>query len=314
MSPSQRMELIDRDSSEISISRQCSLLGVHRSGLYRDRLSGEDAYNRELMQKIDQQYLEMPCYGSRKMTAWLQQEGYQVNRKRVQRLMRLMGIEAIYQKPNTSRPNPEHKIYPYLLKGMKIDRPNQVWATDITYIPMPSGFLYLVAIIDWFSRKVLSWRLSNTMEADFCVEALNEALVMFDKPEIFNSDQGSQFTSQAFTGVLKNHGVKISMDGRGRFLDNIFVERLWRSLKYENVYLYAYATGSEAKRGIGEWFSKYNSIRLHEALDYRTPDQVYMGQDINEDQQEPKKQKYKDLPFGLDFSRHDKIYHPVIVT
>jgi putative transposase len=311
MSCSQRMELVDKESPEISISRQCSLLGVHRSGLYRDRSSGENAYNRELMQLIDQQYLDMPCYGSRKMTAWLRQVGSQVNRKRIQRLMRLMGIEAIYQKPNTSKPHPEHKIYPYLLRGMKIDRPNQVWAADITYIPMPKGFLYLVAIIDWFSRKVLSWRLSNTMEADFCVEALNEALIMFDKPEIFNTDQGSQFTSQAFTGVLKSHGVKISMDGRGRFVDNIFVERLWRSLKYENVYLHAYATGSEAKRGVGEWFRKYNSIRLHEALGYRTPDQVYVGLDIEDNQLVPTKQKYNGLPFGQDFFRHSKIYHPV---
>lgn len=277
MSHAHRMQLVERNNSEISLLRQCALLGVHRSGLYRDRRGEEEAYNQELMHQIDRQYLEMPCYGSRKMTAWLQQEGYPVNRKRVQRLMRLMGIEAIYQKPNTSKPQPEHRVYPYLLRGIEIDRPNQVWATDITYIPMPKGFLYLVAIMDWYSRKVLSWRLSNTMDVDFCVEALEKALAMYDNPEIFNTDQGSQFTSEAFTGVLKAHDVKISMDGRGRFVDNIFVERLWRSLKYENVYLNAYATGSEAKQGIGEWFIKYNAVRLHEALGYQTPDRIFAG-------------------------------------
>ncbi len=197
--------MVERQNAEISLSRQCMLLGVHRSGLYREHSDEETATNLDLMRLIDQQYLDMPCYGSRKMTAWLQQEGYPVNRKRVQRLMRLMGIEAIYQKPNSSKPHPEHRVYPYLLNGLTIDRPNQVWATDITYIPMPKGFLYLVVIMDWYSRKVLSWRLSNTMDVDFCVEALEEAHVMYGKPEIFNSDQGSQFTSDAFTGVLKSH-------------------------------------------------------------------------------------------------------------
>ena len=281
MSHTQRMELVERENQEISILRQCALLGVHRSGLYRNHSDEEEAANLKLMRLIDQQYLDMPCYGSRKMTAWLRQEGYMVNRKRVQRLMRLMGIEAIYQKPNTSKPHPEHRIYPYLLRGVTIDRPNQVWATDISYIPMPRGFLYLVAIMDWYSRKVLSWRLSNTMETGFCIEALEDALAKYGQPEIFNTDQGSQFTSEAFTGVLKSHDVKISMDGRGRFVDNIFVERLWRSLKYENVYLNAYATGSEARHGIGEWFMKYNAIRLHESLGYRTPDQVYAGINLN---------------------------------
>jgi putative transposase len=227
---------------------------------------------------IDRQFLEMPYYGSRKMQAWLRQEGY--GRKRVQRLMRKMGLQAIYRRPNTSKPHPEHRIYPYLLRGLKIDRPNQVWAADITYIPMPKGFLYLVAIMDWHSRKILAWRLSNTMETDFCVEALEEALARFGTPEIFNTDQGSPFTSNAFTATLESHGVRISMDGRGRFLDNIFVERLWRSLKYENIYLHAYTTGSEVRQGLGKWVHQYNGQRLHQALGYRTPDQVYGGETV----------------------------------
>ena len=189
--------------------------------------------------------------------------------------MRKLGLQAIYQKPNTSKPHPEHQTYPYLLRGLKINRPNHVWAADITYIPMPKGFLYLVAIMDRHSRKVLSWRLSNSMDAEFCVEALEEALARFGKPEIFNTGQGSQFTSTAFTTTLESNGIRISMDGRGRFLDNIFVERLWRSLKYENVYLHAYAIGTEARQGIGKWFRQYNSQRLHQSLRYQTPDHVY---------------------------------------
>jgi len=189
--------------------------------------------------------------------------------------MRQMGLQVIWQKPNTSKPNPEHKVYPYLLRGLTIERPNQVWATDITYIPMPKGFFYLVAIMDWHSRKVLSWRLSNTMDAIFCVEALEEALALYGRPEIFNSDQGAQFTSTAFTGVLEAAGVRISMDGKGRCMDNVFVERLWRSLKYEDIYLRAYATGSEARLGIGRWIAGYNTTRPHQALGYRTPDEVY---------------------------------------
>ena len=220
---------------------------------------------------IDRQFLETPYYGSRKMTAWLRREGHIVNRKR--RLMRQMGLQVIWQKPNTSKPNPEHKVYPYLLRGLTIE--HQVWATDITYIPMPRGFFYLVAIMDWHSRKVLSWRLSNTMDAIFCVEALEEALALYGRPEIFNSDQGAQFTSTAFTGVLEAAGVRISMDGKGRCMDNVFVERLWRSLKYEDIYLRAYATGSEARLGIGRWIAGYNTTRPHQALGYRTPDEVY---------------------------------------
>ena len=277
MSRPQRLGLVERTSKVLSISRQCSLLGVSRSSIYRERQGEESPHNQALMARIDRLFLEMPYYGSRKIRKALRLEGYPVGRKRVQRLMRKLGLQAIYQKPNTSKPHPEHRIYPYLLRGLKIDRPNQVWATDITYIPMPRGFLYLVAIIDWYSRKVLSWRLSNTMEADFCVEALEEALALHGAPGIFNTDQGSQFTSTAFTDVLKDHGVRISMDGRGRFLDNIFVERLWRSLKYENVYLHAYATGSEARRGIGRWLRQYNTRRLHQALGYLTPDRVYFA-------------------------------------
>jgi putative transposase len=280
MSRASRLNLVDRQGKVLSVSAQCGLLSVNRSSVYRVRVEVENDLNHELMKEIDRQFLEMPFYGSRKMTAWLRQKGYPVNRKRVQRLMRKMGIEAIYQKPKTSLPHPEHRIYPYLLRGLKIDRPNQVWAADITYIPMPRGFLYLVAIMDWHSRKVLAWRLSNTMEADFCVEALEDALGRFGKPEIFNTDQGSQFTSTSFTAVLEEQAVKISMDGRGRFMDNIFVERLWRSLKYENIYLHAYATGSEARRGIGNWFELYNNKRLHQALEYKTPDHVYFEQPL----------------------------------
>lgn len=227
------------------------------------------------MEWIDRQYLAHPYYGSRRMAAWLATQGHPVNRKRVQRLMRLMGLIAIYQRPNTSKSAPEHVKYPYLLGGLTIDRVNQVWCTDITYIPMSKGFIYLIAIMDWHSRAVLSWRLSNTLHDDFCVEALEEALRRFGAPEIFNSDQGSQFTGGDFTGALKAHGVKISMDGKGRYMDNIFIERLWRSLKYEEVYLHAYATVAEAKAGIGKWLTFYNEERLHQTHGYRTPRQIY---------------------------------------
>jgi putative transposase len=225
------------------------------------------------MERIDRQYLAF--YGSRRMAAWLTTQGFPVNRKRVQRLMRLMGLVAIYQRPNTSKAAPEHTKYPYLLGGLTIDRVNQVWCSDITYIPLAKGFIYLVAIMDWHSRTVLAWRISNTLHADFCVEALEEALRRFGKPEIFNTDQGSQFTSTDFTGVLKAHGIRISMDGKGRCLDNIFIERLWRSLKYENIYLHAYASVTAAKAGIGDWLNFYNEERLHQAHDYRTPRQIY---------------------------------------
>ena len=227
------------------------------------------------MALIDRQYLERPYYGSRRMAAWLATQGHRVNRKRVQRLMRLAGLVAIYQRPNTSKPAPAHKIYPYLLGGIAIERVNQVWCADVTYIPMAKGFLYLVVVMDWVSRAVLAWRLSNTLGAEFCVEALEEALLRHGRPEIFNTDQGSQFTSDDFTGTLERHGVTISMDGKGRYMDNIFVERLWRSLKYEEVYLHAYASVAAAKAGIGAWLDFYNKERQHQSLGYRTPRQAY---------------------------------------
>jgi putative transposase len=226
------------------------------------------------MKLIDHQYLATPFYGARKMAAWLKNQGHQVNRKRVRRLMRVMGLKAIYRRPRTSVPAAGHKIYPYLLNGMKITRPNQVWAADITYIPMARGFLYLVAIIDWYSRYVLSWRLSNTLEADFCVEALEEALQK-GRPDTFNTDQGAQFTSEDFTGLLERHGVRISMDGKGRYSDNLFIERLWRTVKYEEVYLRAYQDGRDARACIGDYFRFYNTERPHQALGYRTPAEVF---------------------------------------
>jgi len=227
------------------------------------------------MNLIDRQYLVTPFYGARKMAAWLKSQGYIVNRKRVRRLMRQMGLKAIYRRPKTSKPGPGHKIYPYLLGGMNITQPNQVWAADITYIPMARGFLYLVAIIDWHSRYVLSWKLSNTLDVGFCIEALEEALRK-GKPEIFNTDQGAQFTSEAFSGILKQHGVKISMNGKGSYNDNLFIERLWRTVKYEEVYLRAYQDGREARISLGNYFRFYNTERPHQALSYRTPAEVFI--------------------------------------
>jgi len=226
------------------------------------------------MKLIDRQYLGIPFYGARKIAAWLKSQSHQVNRKRVRRLMRIMGLKAVYRRPKTSLLAPGHNIYPYLLSGLKITRPNQVWAADITYIPMARGFLYLVVIIDWYSRYVLSWKLSNTLDADFCVEALEDALKK-GKPEIFNTDQGSQFTGEAFTGLLKQHGIRISMDGKGSYNDNLFIERLWRSVKYEEVYLKAYQDGREARIGLGNYFRFYNTERPHQTHGYRTPAEVY---------------------------------------
>jgi putative transposase len=227
------------------------------------------------MRLIDEQHLETPYYGARQMTRHMRRQGYRVSRKRIGRLMRLMGLSAIYQKPNTSKPNLRHKIHPYLLRGLTINKPNQVWCADITYIPMRRGFLYLVAVMDWASRKVLSWRLSNTMDADFCVAALEEALARYGKPEIFNTDQGSQFTSDTFTDALKTADIRISMDGKGRWMDNVMIERLWRSLKYECIYLHAYETGSEVRQGLKHWIDLYNTRRPHSSLDDRTPDEAY---------------------------------------
>lgn len=226
------------------------------------------------MKLIDRQYLATPFYGARKIAAWLKSKRHRVNRKRVRRLMRIMGLKAIYRRPRISQPTPGHKIYPYLLGGLRITRPNQVWAADITYIPMARGFLYLVAIIDWYSRYVISWRLSNTLDASFCVEALEEALKK-GRPDIFNTDQGSQFTSEAFTGLLESHRVRISMDGKGSYNDNLFIERLWRSVKYEEVYLKAYQDGREARIGLGNYFRFYNTERPHQTHGYRTPAEVF---------------------------------------
>ena len=253
------------------------MLGLSRAAVYRKpTLAG--AGDLELMRLIDEQYLRTPFYGARKMAVVLTRSGHKVGRKRVTRLMRVMGIEAIYRKPNLSRRHPQHKIYPYLLRNMEIDRIHQVWSCDITYIPMAHGFMYLVAVIDWHSRVVLSWRMSNTMAPDFCVEALEEAFRRYGKPEIFNTDQGVQFTCEAFIVALVTRGIRISMDGKGRCLDNIFCERLWRSLKYEDVYLKAYKTVAEAKAGIGAWFSFYNDERPHQALDYLTPCEFLQAQ------------------------------------
>jgi len=227
------------------------------------------------MRLIDERFLSRPSHGSRQMKRWLNRQGYCVSRKRVRRLMRKMGIEAVYPKPRTSIPDQEHRVYPYLLKELPIIRPNQVWCADITYIPMHRGFMYLVAVMDWFSRRVLSWRLSNTMDADFCVAALEEALARFGRPEIFNTDQGAQFTSLEFTGALKAAGIEISMDGKGRWMDNVFIERLWRTVKYECVYLHEFEAGSQARCVLDEWFRDYNEQRGHSSLDDRTPDEAY---------------------------------------
>jgi putative transposase len=265
--------LIDLDHEEIPISRQCELLGVPRSSLYY-RSRGDNGQDQLLMRLIDQQYTQTPFYGSRRMTAWLVSQGFLVNRKRVSRLMRRMGIEAIYPKKRLTLPDAAAKKYPYLLRDMAIDRPDQVWAADITYIRMKHGFIYLVAIMDWFSRYVLAWGVSITMDVDFCVEALGHALGT-GKPEIFNTDQGSQFTSRSFTGILEAEGIMISMDGRGRVYDNIFVERLWRSVKYEEVYLKEYETVREAVSNLRAYFGFYNQERFHQALGYKTPYQLY---------------------------------------
>ncbi len=268
--------MIERETGDVSLSRQCRLLEISRSSLYY-RPKGESAATLALMRRIDELFLLYPFYGSRQMVRHLRREGVRVGRHRVRRLMRLMGIAAIYRAPRTSKPHPEHTVYPYLLRGLSIERPDQVWCSDITYIPVRGGFLYLVAVMDWASRRVLSWRLSNSLDASFCVEALAEALDRYGKPDIFNTDQGSQFTSGDFTGLLKNAKVKISMDGRGRFLDNIFIERLWRSLKYEAVYLHELVDGIEARRVIDGWFAFYSEERPHTALGGRTPAEVHDG-------------------------------------
>ena len=266
--------MIDPAHSHLSIVRQCALVSISRSAFYYAPI-GETPLNLALMRLIDEQFLETPFYGARQMARRLRRRGYVAGRKRVRRLMAKMGLTAIYQKPRTSEPHPAHRTYKYLLRHLTIDRPNHVWCADITYIPMRRGFLYLVAIMDWATRKVLAWRLSNTMDAEFCIQALEEAMARFGVPEIFNTDQGSQFTSPRFTDVLKDAGVRISMDGRGRWMDNVFIERLWRSMKYECVYLHAFETGSELRAGLVKWVSYYNADRPHSGLGGRTPDEAY---------------------------------------
>ena len=273
MSRKARVEMVNRGHRKLSVSRQCKLVGVSRSSVYYHPV-GPSLEDLDLMALIDKQYMDTPFYGSRRLGVWLNIRGHKVNRKRVQRLMRRMGLEAVYRRPSTSKPNPEHRIYPYLLRGLNVTSVNQVWVADITYIPMARGFLYLVAIMDHFSRYVLSWRLSNTLDVDFCVEALEEALSKA-KPEVFNTDQGSQFTSDAFTGPLLEHGIQISMDGKGRYLDNICVARLWRTVKYEEVYLRAYESVPVARERINAYMRFYNNERPHQALGYRTPAQTY---------------------------------------
>jgi putative transposase len=274
MSRGERKALIGRDRPELSLSRQCEILAISRSSFYYTP-KGESPANLALMRRIDELYLKYPFYGSRQMVRQLRRDGVHIGRHRVRRLMRLMGLEAIYQAPRTSTPHPSHRIHPYLLKRLVINRPNQVWCADITYIPVSRGFLYLVAIMDWATRHVLAWRLSNTMDVGFCIEALNDALARYGRPEIFNTDQGSQFTSFEFTGVLRAADVAISMDGRGRCMDNIFIERLWRSLKYEAVYLHDLTDGFRAERVIGEWMGFYNTVRPHSAHAGRTPAEAY---------------------------------------
>ena len=275
MSPGRRRKMVDRERPKLPIVRQCALLGVSRSSLYY-RAKGASGEDLSLMRGMDRQYLETPFYGSRRMKAWLDRQGMPVSRKRVLRLMRVMGLLAIYRRPRTSQPAPEHRVNPYLLRNLAITKPNQVWADDITYLPMARGFLYLVAVMDWHSRYVVEWRLSNTLEADFCVDALTGALEQ-GNPEVFNTDQGSQFSSREFTQVLQDRGVKISMDGRGRYADNIFVERLWRTVKYEEVYLKGYLNAVEARRELGAYFRFYNNLRPHQALGYSTPAEVFHG-------------------------------------
>ena len=271
--------MIEPEHPRLSVVRQCELVSISRSGFYY-RPAGETPLNLTLMRLIDEQFLETPWYGSRQMARHLRREGYTVGRKRVRRLMARMGLEPIYQRPRTTIPHPGHRIYPYLLREMAIDRPNQVWCADITYIPMRRGFLYLVAVMDWSTRKVLSWRVSNTMDVEFCIEALEDALARFGRPDIFNSDQGSQFTSPRFTGVLQAAGVPISMDGRGRWMDNVFIERLWRSLKYECIYLHAFETGTDLRAGLTSWIGYYNARRPHSTLAGRTPDEAYRATEM----------------------------------
>lgn len=271
--------MLDKEHPGLSLTRQCKLLGISRSAVYYKPkpIHTEDL---ELMKLIDEQYMKTPVYGARSMQDHLNRRGYPVGRRRVGRLMRLMGIHAIYPKPKTSKPHPEHRIYPYLLRELDINRPDMVWAADITYIPLRRGFMYLVAVMDWHSRKVLSWRISNTLDSDFCVSALEEAIARYGCPEIFNTDQGSQFTSKAFTNVLKTNNIRISMDGRGRCMDNIFIERLWWTVKYHYLHLHSFENGLELQNGLRRWFEYYNRERGHQSLNRMTPDECYFKEQV----------------------------------
>jgi len=278
----ERKTMIQMDTT-LPVTTKCRLLDVSRSAAYyKAACKVPDPEELGLKRLMDEIHMKYPFMGTRSIRDQLRVRGYKINRKRVKRLMAAMGIASVAPQPNTSRPGKNHKIYPYLLRGLRIDWPNQVWATDITYIPMARGFLYLVAIMDWYSRKVLSWRLSISMDSAFCLDALNEAVQTFGAPEIFNTDQGSQFTSEEFTGELKSSNIRISMDGKGRWMDNVFIERLWRSLKYEEVYLKAYETVPEARSGIKEWIRFYNHERTHQSLGRKTPEQVYFNQSTME--------------------------------
>jgi putative transposase len=272
-SPDELRLLVEPGHPQLSVRRQCELLGLSRSSLYYQPAE-ETAENLRLMRLLDEEYTRHPFYGSRRLTAWLVRQGEAVNRKRVRRLLGLMGLEAIYPKPRLSAPGSGHRVYPYLLRGVRIERPDQVWSADITYVPLPSGFMYLAATIDWYSRYVLAWRLSNTLDGSFCLEMLEEALGQ-GRPEVFNTDQGVQFTAGAWAGRLERAGVQVSMDGRGRCLDNVFVERLWRTVKYEGIYPHGYEAVPPLQRGLGEYFPFYNEERLHQSLEYRTPAEVY---------------------------------------
>lgn len=280
MSVRELRSLVDPAHNQLSISRQCELLGLARSSYYREiQVCQESEENLELMRLIDEIYLKHPFFGSRQMRNYLRRDGYAINRKRVQRLMRLIGIQSVAPGPNTSKPGKgkEHRIYPYLLKGIDVNRPNQVWCTDITYIPMAGGFVYLTAVMDWYSRHVLSWELANSMDDSFCVSALERALRLYDQPIIFNTDQGAQFTGKAFTGVLESRKIQVSMDGKGRAMDNIFIERLWRSVKYEEVYLNEYASVQQLRESLAKYFLFYNTKRPHQSFEAATPQEVYEG-------------------------------------
>ncbi len=266
--------MVEKTHPALSIVRQCEILNIHRSGLYYKPCS-ESEFNLRLMFEIDKMHLNRPYYGVRRLTVELQKMGYAVGRKLVRRLMKVMGIEAMYPRPRTTQPGQGHKIYPYMLNGLNINRPNQVWQTDITYVPMKRGYMYLMAIIDVYSRYVVGWSISNSMEAEWCAGVVEDAIAKHGTPEIFNTDQGSQFTSELFTSMLTGHNIKISMDGKGRAIDNIFIERLWRSVKQENIYINAYETGLDLYKGVEAYFKDYNHVRIHQSLDYSTPVQRY---------------------------------------